>query len=219
MTAEATLDRAYAAKDPDYFGRPRREWIDPLPADRSLKVLELGCGDGATGAEALAAGKCGLWIGIERQGKAAERARARLSEVIVGDIDSLELSLPPGSFDLLVMGEVLEHLPDPEKTLTRLVRLLKPGGWALASTPNVAHWRIVAGLIAGRFDYEDEGVMDRTHLKWFTPRSLARAFEAAGLVGVEVRPLGWKPRSQTLTAAMPLRHLLWRQIEARGVRA
>ena len=64
-----------------------------------------------------------------------------------------------------------------------------------------------------------QGVMDRTHLKWFTPRSLKRAFEQAGLTDVSVQALGWKSRTRALTAALPLRELLWTQIEARGVRA
>jgi uncharacterized protein (TIGR03382 family) len=217
MTSDALTD-AYDAKRAGYFANARRDWVDPLPHDPELRVLELGCGSGATGALALAAVKAGVWVGIERQGAAAEAARAVLSDVIVGDVDALDIRHPEASFDLLVMGEVLEHLPDPEATLARLVRFLKPGGRALASTPNIAHWRIVARLVAGRFDYEAEGVMDRTHLKWFTPASLKRAFEAAGLAEVTVGPLGWKPRNLALTRPLPARHLLWPQLEARGVK-
>jgi SAM-dependent methyltransferase len=214
-----TLARdAYDAKTDDYFANARRDWIDPMPVDRDLKALELGCGSGATGALALSQGKCGAWVGIERHGPAAAMAAGVLTEVIVGDVDSLDIPHAEESFDLLVMGEVLEHLPDPEATLRRLTRFLRLGGVALASTPNIGHWRVVAGLIGGRFDYEAEGVMDRTHLKWFTPRSLKRAFEQAGLTDVRVRPLGWKSASIALTAALPSGHLLWRQIEARGVK-
>jgi SAM-dependent methyltransferase len=218
MTARAHLTDSYDAKRAGYFASARRGWIDLMPANLRLAVLELGCGTGAAGAAALAEGKCGTWVGIERHGAAASRAAQVLTRVIEGDVDSLDLPFAEGSFDLLVMGEVLEHLPDPEATLRRLVRLLKPGGEALASTPNIGHWRIVGRLLIGRFDYQAEGVMDRTHLKWFTPRSLKRAFEQAGLADVRVRALGWKARSRALTAALPLRELLWRQIEACGVR-
>jgi SAM-dependent methyltransferase len=218
MTAQAPLTDAYDAKAAGYFASARRGWIDPMPANPRLAVLELGCGSGATGALALSQGKCGAWVGIERHGPAASAAAAVLSEVIVGDVDSLHLPYAEASFDLLLMGEVLEHLPDPEATLRRLVRFLKPGGQALASTPNIGHWRIVGRLLVGRFDYEAQGVMDRTHLKWFTPRSLKRAFEQAGLADVSVRALGWKASSRALTAALPLRELLWCQIEARGIR-
>lgn len=212
------LDEVYDAKAASYFANARRDWVGPMAANPRRVVLELGCGNGATGALALREGKCGAWVGIERQGAAAGEAAGVLSDVLVGDVDSLDIPYAEASFDLLVMGEVLEHLPDPEATLRRLARLVKPGGEVLASTPNISHWGVIAGLLAGRFDYEAEGVMDRTHLKWFTPRSLKRAFEQAGLVEVRVQPLGWSARSRALVAALPFRHLFWRQIEARGVR-
>ncbi|HEY2482181.1 MAG TPA: class I SAM-dependent methyltransferase [Caulobacteraceae bacterium] len=215
----AVLDEVYEAKAAGYFANARREWVGPMAANPRAVVLELGCGSGATGALALREGKCGAWVGIERHGAAAAQAARVLSDVLVGDVDALDIPYAEASFDLLILGEVLEHLPDPEATLRRLARLVKPGGEVLASTPNISHWRIVAGLIAGRFDYQAEGVMDRTHLKWFTPRSLKRAFEQAGLADVCVRPWGWKRRSRALTAALPMAHLLWRQIEAHGVRA
>ena len=215
----AVLNEVYDAKAASYFANARRDWVGPMAPDPRRVVLELGCGNGATGALALRQGKCGAWVGIERQGAAATEAARVLSEVLVGDVDALDIPYAEASFDLLVLGEVLEHLPDPEATLRRLAALVKPGGEVLASTPNISHWRVIAGLLAGRFDYEAEGVMDRTHLKWFTPRSLKRAFEQAGLTQVRVRPLGWTPRSQALIAALPMSHLLWRQIEARGVRA
>ncbi len=218
MTDPAALTDAYDAKAAGYFASARRGWIDPMPLNPGLSVLELGCGAGVTGALALSQGKCGAWVGVERHGAAASEAAQVLTRVIEGDVDGLDLPFAEESFDLLVMGEVLEHLPDPDATLRRLVRFLKPSGEALASTPNIGHWRIIAGLLVGRFDYAAQGVMDRTHLKWFTPRSLRGAFEQAGLVDVSVQALGWKARSRVLTAALPLRELLWRQIEARGVR-
>jgi 2-polyprenyl-3-methyl-5-hydroxy-6-metoxy-1,4-benzoquinol methylase len=212
----SALADVYEAKPAAYFASARRDWLDPLPPNPHLRVLELGCGAGATGAAALAEGKCGVWIGIERHGSAAAQAAHVLTQVIEGDISELDLGLAEASFDLLVMGEVLEHLPDPEAVLARLVRYLKPGGTALASTPNIAHWQVVAGLLAGRFDYEAEGVMDRTHLKWFTPRSLKGAFESAGLTGVSVDPLGWKSGTRLVGRTLPFGYLLWRQMAARG---
>ncbi|HEY1446908.1 MAG TPA: class I SAM-dependent methyltransferase, partial [Caulobacteraceae bacterium] len=191
MTVDA-LAGAYEAKSEAYYGAARRDWLDQMPHDRNLRVLELGCGSGATGALALSEGRCVAWgVAIERHGPAATQAACVLTQVIEGDIDRLDLPLAEEGFDLLVMGQVLEHLPNPEAVLARLARFLKPAGVALASTPNIGHWRSVAGLVAGRFDYEAEGVMDRTHLKWFTPRSLRRAFEGAGLTDVSVTPLGW----------------------------
>lgn len=211
------LAEAYDAKRSGYFANARRDWVDPMPRNPDLRVLELGCGNGATGALALSEGKAGVWIGLERQGQAAAAAASVLTAVVTGDVDALDIPYPEASFDLLIMGEVLEHLPDPDTTLARLVRFLKPGGTALASTPNIAHWRVVSRLLAGRFDYEAEGVMDRTHLKWFTPTSLKQTFERAGLGDVTVGPL-WKVPSLVLTRPLPGSHLLWTQIEARGTK-
>jgi len=212
------LASAYGAKEGDYFAGARREWIDPLPVDRSLSILEVGCGAGATGALALREGKCGTYIGIEMFAAAAAQAAKALTAVHVGNVDTIELPFAPETFDILICGDVLEHLVDPEASLRRLIPLLKRGGQVIASVPNLAHWEVVLGLVRGRFDYTDQGVMDRTHLRWFTPRSLRRLFESAGFEAERVEALGWKARSRTLTALLPFRHLLWRQIDLRGRR-
>ncbi len=214
----AYLATAYGAKVDDYFAGARREWIDPLPVDRGLSILEVGCGAGATGALALRDGKCGTYVGIEMFSAAAQAAREVLSAVHVGNVDTIDLPFAPETFDILICGDVLEHLVDPEASLRRLIPLLKPGGRVFASMPNIAHWEVVLGLLRGRFDYTDQGVMDRTHLRWFTPRSMRRLFERAGFAVERVEALGWKPRSRALTAAVPFRHLLWRQIDLRGRR-
>jgi 2-polyprenyl-3-methyl-5-hydroxy-6-metoxy-1,4-benzoquinol methylase len=150
--------------------------------------------------------------------KAAKRAADVLTQVLTGNIDAIDLPFPPDTFDLLILGDVLEHLVDPGASLARLVPLLKPGGQVLASVPNIAHWQVVAGLILGRFDYTDQGVMDRTHLRWFTPKSLRALLESAGLETDRVQALGWRRRSRVITSVLPFRSLLWRQIEARGRR-
>jgi SAM-dependent methyltransferase len=206
----------YGAKAAGYFAAARREWVDPLSPDPDLKVLELGCGAGATGALALSQGKCGAWIGVEMHGPSARAAAAVLTAVHAGDVETLELPYAAETFDLLVCGDVLEHLVDPAAALARLAPLLKTGGRLLASTPNIAHWQVIASLVMGRFDYADQGVMDATHLRWFTPTSLGRLVQGAGLTVERIGPLGWKRRSRVIAAALPMNHLLWRQIEVRG---
>jgi 2-polyprenyl-3-methyl-5-hydroxy-6-metoxy-1,4-benzoquinol methylase len=141
--------------------------------------------------------------------------------VHVGNVDEIDLPYPPSQFDALIMSEVVEHLVDPEATLRRLVALVRPGGRIMASSPNVAHWRIVKALVAGRFDYVDAGPMDRTHLRWFTPQSYADMFERAGVVVDTVGPLGPLAGRQRLIGALlgaRLRHLLYYQISLIGHR-
>jgi 2-polyprenyl-3-methyl-5-hydroxy-6-metoxy-1,4-benzoquinol methylase len=212
------LTTAYGAKVEDYFASARREWIDPLPVNPSLSILEVGCGAGATGALALKDRKCGIYVGIEMFAAAAQEARKFLTQVHLGNVDTIELPFAPESFDILICGDVLEHLVDPQISLGRLFPLLKRGGAVITSVPNIAHWEVVLGLVQGRFDYTNQGVMDHTHLRWFTPGSLRRLFEGVGFEVERVEALGWKSRSRTLTAPLPFRHLLWRQIDLRGRR-
>jgi 2-polyprenyl-3-methyl-5-hydroxy-6-metoxy-1,4-benzoquinol methylase len=101
--------------------------------------------------------------------------------VIVGSFDSpADRDLISGSFDFVVLGDVLEHLADPWEAL-RLVRgLLSPGGVAVVSVPNVAAWPVRLGLLAGSFEYRDFGILDRTHLRFFTRATARELVESAG---------------------------------------
>lgn len=222
MTEHAYLGVAYAAKDDSYFGGARADYVGILPPDPRARILELGCGDGATGALALREGKCSEYVGIEMFAPMARRAEERLTRVHAGNVDEIDLPYAPGYFDALIMSEVMEHLVDPDATLRRLVALVRPGGLIMASSPNVAHWRIVKALLVGRFDYTDAGPMDRTHLRWFTPRSYAAMFEGAGVTVDRVGPLGPLAGRQRLLGALlgpRLRHLLYYQISLVGRRA
>src|SRR5690606_3738400 len=117
----------------------RRDIIDRLPRDPSRRILEIGCGDGATGAYARAQGKCGEYVGVALFPAAAELARKAIDEVHVGDIENFDPPWPDQHFDVLIASEVFEHLVDPWKVLRRLRRLLPPGGLVFASSPNIAH--------------------------------------------------------------------------------
>jgi 2-polyprenyl-3-methyl-5-hydroxy-6-metoxy-1,4-benzoquinol methylase len=221
MNDNAYLASAYAAKDGAYFGGARTDYVARLPVNPQACIVELGCGDGATGALALREGKCREYVGIEMFEPAARTARTRLTTVHVGNVDEVCLPYKEGYFDALIMSEVLEHLVDPQATLNRLARLVKPGGYVMGSSPNIAHWRIVKDLISGRFDYTETGAMDRTHLRWFTPTSYAELFEKAGIGVVQVGPLAPLAGRQRLLGTLlgsRLRHLLYYQINVIGRR-
>jgi 2-polyprenyl-3-methyl-5-hydroxy-6-metoxy-1,4-benzoquinol methylase len=216
------FDRQYDAKPAEYFGAARADFVARLPDAPQASVLELGCGAGATGALALAQGKCGRYVGIELDARAASLARTCLTEVIAGNIEQMTLPLSPQSFDALIMSEVLEHLVDPWATLRELALLLKPGARVMASVPNISHHRVIAELIRGRFELADSGVMDRTHLRWFTPESFVALFAQAGIVVDEWGPVGTPSRKYRLFNALTggaLRHLVTRQICVYGHKA
>ena len=134
---------AYADKTANYFNRPRADFVGRLPTDRSASILEIGCGTGATGALALRTGRCRRYVGVELFEAAAEEPRGHLSEVVVGDAETMELPWAPASFDALILSEVLEHLVEPGRLLQRLAAVVRPGGIVLASSPNISHWRFV----------------------------------------------------------------------------
>jgi 2-polyprenyl-3-methyl-5-hydroxy-6-metoxy-1,4-benzoquinol methylase len=187
--ASASRETLYSDKIASYFSGARHDMVALLSTKQSAHILEIGCGDGATGAAALAAGKAVHYTGVELMPEVAELARDRLQTVITGNIEQLDLNQFQGQFDALIMSEVIEHLVDPWETLARLISCLKPGGEIIASSPNAAHRKVITSLIAGRFEYTAEGVMDRTHLRWFTPHSYRALFERAGFIDVRVMPV------------------------------
>ena len=174
------LSETYEKKAASYFSNARSDFVRLLPRDPSAAILELGCGTGATGALALARGRAGRYVGIELTEQAGSKAREVLTDVLVGDVERMDFNWQPASFDALILSEVLEHLVEPAKTLERLGRFVRPGGLVLASSPNIAYWRVLKEFAFGRFHLTDSGVFDRTHLRWFTPESFARMFREAG---------------------------------------
>lgn len=175
---------AYRAKDIDYFAGVRLDFLHELPADAQAKIVEIGCGSGGTGELALKNGKCGYYCGVDIDDSAVKLAESRISQVVLGDIEKIDLPWPAASFDVLILSEVLEHLCDPLAALRKLRPLLKPGALIMASSPNVAHYKVIRMLLGGEWKLEDWGTMDRTHLRWFTPGSYRKMFEDAGF-GVE----------------------------------
>ena len=154
-----------------------------LGEGRGRRALDVGAADGLLGERLTARG----WrvTAVERDPERAERARARCHEVVLVD---LERGVPTlaGEFDAAVYGDVLEHLSEPLPVLRGLNRHLAPGAMVVVSVPNVAHLWVRLSLLAGRFEYEDRGILDRTHLRYFTRRTFMEMLDRAGL---EVREL------------------------------
>lgn len=153
----------------------------------SDRVLDLGC---ATGALGVVLRERGSYVaGVELDPSAAEAARAVLDRVVVGDLESPEVldTFDEGSFDTIIFGDVLEHLRDPLPPLARALSLLAPGGSVVASIPNVAHASVRLALLAGHFRYTPTGLLDQTHLRFFTRSAVQALFKEAGFTIVEWR--------------------------------
>jgi SAM-dependent methyltransferase len=216
-----SLESAYAAKPASYFAGARTDFVDLLPFDSRAAILEIGCGNGATGALALSEGRCGRYVGVELNARAAEEADGVLSEVIVGDVETLEFDWRPATFDAIIFSEVLEHLVEPAAVVKKLSRFVRSGGLLLASSPNIAQWRVIKELAFGRFDLADSGVFDRTHLRWFTPATFGALFESAGFRVEEIGPVTpFSPRTELISKLTRGRidHLFMTQIAVAGVK-
>jgi 2-polyprenyl-3-methyl-5-hydroxy-6-metoxy-1,4-benzoquinol methylase len=142
------------------------------------RVLDVGCSSGYL-ARHLVERRCTV-VGIEYDEAAAGEARTVCERVLVGDVETMELPFEPGSFDVVLCGDLIEHLREPERFLERVRPLLATDGRLVLSTPNVANWAIRVGLLAGRWRYTDRGILDRTHTHLFTRRTLVQALERAG---------------------------------------
>ena len=146
------------------------------------KVLEVGCNTGNLAQAYIAAhGGCDYW-GIEFDRTAAEMARRHCSKVMHLDVEGMsdaELA-ELASRDCWVFGDVLEHLRDPWRLLARIRQVIPSDGCIVASVPNAQHWSVQARLAIGDFRYADGGLMDRTHLRWFTRQTMLEMFQNAG---------------------------------------
>ena len=151
------------------------------------RVLDVGCATGYLG-EALMAQGCRV-SGVEYDPEAADRAKGVLDEVLVADLETTDLveHFGPGSFDVVVFGDVLEHLKDPQAVLSGLRRFLRPAGYAVASIPNIAHASVRLALLQGEFRYRSLGLMDNTHLKFFTSETVEQLFEESGFLISDLR--------------------------------
>lgn len=178
---------AYVHTFADYFTQERSEFMRLIPPD-VRRVLDVGCGAGALGAALKRRGPVEV-VGVERDPGAAEAARCVLDRVYQGDIELLDLPYGAGTFDCLVLADVLEHLRDPWGALRRLIPLLPPHGLLIASLPNVRHWSVLRGLLQGEWTYLPAGILDKGHLRFFTLKSGRALLEAAGFEILDVHPL------------------------------
>jgi len=198
----------YSDKDERYFSGARRE-IEPLLPARAERVLELGCGTGATLAWLKSSGRARHATGVEIFAPAAERAREVADVAYCLDVERDPMPAGVGRVDLILCLDVLEHLVDPWAVVDRLVRQhLEVGGTLVVSLPNLRHHSVLSPLLLhGRWDYQDDGPMDRTHLRFFTRRTAVQLLTHPLLDAPRCLPTGfapgtWKRRVDRLTLGL-----------------
>jgi 2-polyprenyl-3-methyl-5-hydroxy-6-metoxy-1,4-benzoquinol methylase len=169
--------------DPSATNSAHAAAIRMVGGDR--RVLEVGCSVGHVTEHLVANGN--TVVGVEIDPDAADEARRFATAVHVGDLDRTPLDeLVDGPFDVIVFGDVLEHLRDPTAALDAAVRLLAPDGHVVVSIPNAAHADVRLMLLEGRWDYQEHGLLDETHLRFFTRDGLRSLLAASGLTATDV---------------------------------
>ena len=169
--------------DPDAPNNPHSFAIAMVGSGN--RVLELGCSVGHVTEHLVARGN--EVVGVEIDAAAADEARRHAARVHVLDLDLLPVSsIEPGPFDVVLLGDVIEHMRDPAPVLRDLAGVLAPDGRFVISVPHVGHIDVRLMLLQGRWDYQQDGLLDRTHLRWFTRESLRALLAEVGFVATRV---------------------------------
>jgi 2-polyprenyl-3-methyl-5-hydroxy-6-metoxy-1,4-benzoquinol methylase len=166
----------YTFKDDPYSSHHRiAELVRRL--GRPGRVLDVGCDEGFAARDLV---RHGFQVcGIDKEPAVLEEAALYYQQTILADVED-ELSAPDGQFEVIIFADILEHLREPAAVFRRLTALLAPDGLVVVSVPNVANCCVRLNLLRGRFDYSERGILDRTHLHFFTIRTARRFLEEAG---------------------------------------
>jgi SAM-dependent methyltransferase len=177
----------YRHHSPAYgMGHTRRDRILSLANGTGLRILDVGCGNGALG---LLLKQRGNWVGgVELSAQAVSTARERLDAVWSFDIEGPWLhEVVNKAFDIIVLAEVLEHVFDPIRVLQSVHTALKPDGAVIITTPNFLTWTNRSKFLFGNFRYQEQGMFDFGHIRWFTYQYLSEVLTASGFTVTDER--------------------------------
>lgn len=196
------LKEFYLAKKKAYFCNTRKELAEMVEGNDN-KILEIGCGTGETGDYLKKSGKASEVRGVELLESIGNEAKHKIDHVIIGNVETLTLDFPKEYFDYIILGDILEHLNNPWSVLKNPKLYLKTDGHVIASIPNVKYiWVAVGLLLKDDWQYEEEGILDITHLRFFTKKTMKKLFFKAELEIVEMKPnlCPWGPKSKFINA-------------------
>lgn len=167
--------------DISYYKNIRKNIVNKIQRNKeeSFKVLEVGCGMGATLAHIKYLWPKSEVHGIELVDKIVD-VGSNVCDIIQGNIEEMDIPFEENSFDYIIFADVLEHLRDPEQIIHKVTKYLKHDGELLCSIPNIMHISVFMGLLRGQFEYQDQGILDRTHIHFFTYRSIYEMFARCG---------------------------------------
>ena len=171
-------NKAFTNQTDGYYNIEKRRMVTFFPDGPNI-VLDIGCANGRLGKKLRVLNKASELIGVEIFPPAADEAAKFYDKVYRNDIESLILPYKE-YFDFVICGDILEHLRDPWTLLDRIRGWLKPNGSLISSIPNIRYWRIIKDLmIYGKWDYVEAGILDNTHLRFFTRRTIQKMHKKA----------------------------------------
>ena len=180
LAKNVALFKAKWGFDPSYSANIRHDLLQMVNIEqKDLTLLDVGCGCGANLLYLKSINKTARLYGIELNEQAAEIA-SHFAEISNHNVECLETMPWTEKFDYILMGDVLEHLNDPWKVVSQMRNLLKLDGYMLVSLPNIMHISVIKDLLQGHWEYKDAGILDRTHLRFFTKKEIETLFADAG---------------------------------------
>jgi 2-polyprenyl-3-methyl-5-hydroxy-6-metoxy-1,4-benzoquinol methylase len=201
--AEQSTERA--DRSARYYQQSRRDMLKYVP-ETAKRSLELGCAEGNFSELVRKSLGAECW-GVEMDRQAAEVAATKLDKVITGDVSDSLSDVPDNYFDCIICNDILEHLADPYVLLIQLKEKLTAEGVVVASFPNVRYCRNLFELVVrGNWDYKEHGILDKTHLRFFTYNSLVKMFPQLGYELLTIEGLG--PKRNVKTVAVQILSIL-----------
>ncbi|MEO5330783.1 MAG: class I SAM-dependent methyltransferase [Magnetococcus sp. YQC-5] len=189
-------------KPSGYYDGINTYLLNQVPAT-ARKILEIGCGTGALGACIKERHPGVMYHGLEIDPGAARMAALRLDHVFLGSIETDILNQTNEQYDCILFGDVLEHLYEPVAALRKVRPFLQADGIVLCSIPNVQHHSVLTSLLSGDFQYQNAGLLDRTHIRFFTYASFIKLMLDAGFIPEIVDTVVWNPTPAFLDALTP----------------
>lgn len=164
----------------DYYSQPRLDVLNLVPRE-ARSILECGCGFGNLAREIKKRQKCKIY-GIELNADAKEKAENIFDKLVIGDLEKIDLFIYNDKFDCIIYADILEHLIDPWKLLAEHVQYLENQGTVIVSIPNIRNLQLLKKLVfKGEWNYTTHGLLDMTHLRFFTLKSAVKMLHDVGL--------------------------------------
>lgn len=203
----------YENKPTGYYDNARDEMLSFLPENYKT-VLDVGCADGSFAKSIKDISGAEVW-GVEYMPDEAKKASSKIDKVLTGAIEDCIEKLPDNYFDVIYFNDVLEHLVDPYKVLDKMKFKLSKDGITISSIPNMRYHRALKELVINKdWKYAEHGTLDKTHLRFFTKKSIFRMFEEAGYIVSTHKGLNtskslkpWLYNIPFLFTALDIRHL------------